>query len=386
MNEIYLNTASTTKVDDKVLKDFIYATKTYWQNPSDISQGGLDAKNIIEKARYKVAKSINAKSNEIVYISGGSEANNFAIKGYLDKHPECTTIITTEIEHASVYNTCKYLETKGYKVYYSPIDKFGCVDVNKLEKLIIDNEIKNPFVSIMFSNNEIGSINPIKEISKIIKSVDGVLHVDAVQAFMKKHIDVNNLGIDMMTASFHKIGGFKNCGFLYIREGIELTPLIHGGKQFEYRRSGTENIPAIYAMGNQVERLFEDLDIYIERAADLHNYIVQSVYEKCGECCEVYLNGHPSKRIMNNLSFTFEGINAEQLVTLLDMKGIQVSVGSACNSGRPTPSRILKAIGLSDKDVFSTVRVSFDYNIDMDMIDVFVDGLVECIRSLQMFG
>ena len=162
---IYLNTASTTKVDDKVLEDFIYATKTYWQNPSDISQGGLDAKNVIEEARHKVAKSIGAKKGrEIVFLSGGSEANNFAIKGYLDKHPECTTIITTEIEHASVYNTCKYLETKGYKVYYSPVDKFGCVDVNKLEELIISNKINKPFVSIMFSNNMIGSVNDIKKI------------------------------------------------------------------------------------------------------------------------------------------------------------------------------------------------------------------------------
>jgi cysteine desulfurase len=278
---IYLNAASTTKVDEQVLEDFIYATKNYWQNPSDISQGGLDAKNIIDKARNKIAKSVGANKIEIVFTSGASESNSWAIKGYLDAHSEVNTIITTKIEHPSVYNTCKYLETRGYKVYYSPIDRFGCVDINKLKQMIVDNKINKPLVSIMFSNNEIGSINPIKEISKIVKSIDGVFHVDAVQGFMKKHINVNELGIDMMSASFHKIGGFKNCGFLYIRNGIELSPLIHGGKQFEYRRSGTENIAAIYAMGNQVERLSDDLDVYLERAVDIHNYIIQEIYEKC---------------------------------------------------------------------------------------------------------
>lgn len=382
---IYLNNASTTKVDEKVLKDFIHAAKTYWQNPSDISQGGLDSKNIIEESRYKVAKSINAKPSEIVYTSGGSEGNNFAIKGYLDEHPKCKTIITTEIEHASVYNTCKYLSTKGYKVFYVPIDEYGCVKTHELKRLIINNNIHNPLVSIMFCNNEIGSVNNIKEISKIIKSVNGVLHTDAVQAFMHTYIDVEELGIDMMTVSFHKIGGFKNCGFLYIKDGIKLTPIIHGGKQFEYRRSGTENTPAIYACSNQVERLSEDLDIYLARSVDIHNYIVQEVYEKCGEHCEVFLNGHPRKRIANNVNFTFKGINAEALITLLDMKNIQVSTGAACSSGLKTPSRVLQAIGLTDEDAFSTIRISFDYDTTKEMIDEFIDVLIECIRSLKMF-
>lgn len=384
---IYLNSASTTKIDKKVLKDFIYAAKTYWQNPSDISQGGFEVKNIIENARSQIAKAIGANNgSEIVFTSGGSESNNWAIKGFLDKHHECKTIITTEIEHASVYNTCKYLETKRYKVYYSPIDQFGCVDVYKLEKLIIENKIDKPFISIMFSNNMIGSVNDIKKISKVVKKYNGILHADATQAFMHTYINVEELGIDMMTASFHKIGGFKNCGFLYIKDGIELTPLIHGGKQFEYRRSGTENIPAIYAFGNQVERLNDDLDIYLERSVELHNHIIQGVYEKCGEYCDIRLNGHPRHRIANNLSFTFDGINAEQLITLLDLKGYCISMSSACNAGTPTPDRILKAIGLSDEDAFSTVRISFGYDTTRDMVDEFIDVLVECIRDLKMFG
>lgn len=384
---IYLNTASTTKVNEKVLEDFIYATKTYWQNPSDISQGGLEVKNIIENARSQIANAIGAKNgNEIVFTSGGSEGNNFAIKGYLDRYSGVKNIITTEIEHPSVYNTCQYLKDKGYNVIYAPIDSFGAVDANKLADLISDNNLLYPLVSIMMANNEIGTINNIAAISKVVHTYGGTLHVDATQAFMHTYINVKELGIDMMSASFHKIGGFKNCGFLYVKDGIELTPLIHGGKQFEHRRSGTENVPAIYAFGNQVECLNDDLDIYLERAVELYNHIVQEVYEKCGEYCTVYLNGHPRHRIANNLSFTFGGVNAEQLITLLDMKGIQVSTGSACCSGEKTPSRVLKAIGLSDEEAFSTVRISFDYDTSIEIVDEFIDVLVECIRNLKMFG
>lgn len=384
---IYLNNASTTKVDKKVLEDFIYATKTYWQNPSDISQGGLEAKNIIEDARNKIATAIGANGgNEIVFTSGGSESNNFAIKGYLDRYKGIKNIITTKIEHPSVYNTCQYLGQKGYRVEYVPIDGFGMVDVNRLEDLICNNNLLYPLVSIIMANNEIGTINNIASISKVVHTYGGVLHVDATQAFMHTYIDVEDLGIDMMTASFHKIGGFKNCGFLYIKDGIELTPLIHGGKQFEYKRSGTENIPAIYAFGNQVERLNDDLGIYLERSKDLYNHIIQEVYEKCGKYCDVRLNGHPLQRIYNNLSFTFVGINAEHLITLLDMRGIQISSGSACCSGSKVPSRTLKAIGLSDEEAFSTVRISFGYETSTYDVDEFVDVLAECIRDLKMFG
>ena len=382
---IYLNTVSTTKVDDKVLEDFVYATKNYWQNPSDISEGGLEAKSIIETARVQIGTSIGANGNEIVFTSGATESNNWVLKGYLDKHPECKTIVTTEIEHPSVYSTCKYLETKGYKVYYSPIDNFGCVDIGKLEKLILDNNITNPLVSIMLSNNMIGSVNNIKKISEVIKKYNGTLHTDATQAFMHMNINVNDLGIDMMSASFHKIGGFKNCGFLYIKDGIELTPLMHGGKQFEHKRSGTENVPAIYAFGNHVERLSEDLDVYLERVKEIYIYLKDSIYDKFTDE-DIEFNGHNFNRIYNNLSVTINGINAEQLVALLDLRNICISMSSACNAGTKTPDRTLKAIGLSDEEAFSTIRISFDYNTTKDMVDTFVDALSECVHSLKMFG
>jgi len=386
---IYLNAASTTQSTKEVIDDINFYLKQNWSNPSDISQDAIHAKGDITYARNQIANAIRASADEIFFTSGGSEGNNWAIKGVLDAYPEIDTIITTEVEHPSVYNTCKYLETKGYKVYYAPIDCYGMTDVYKLEQMIIDNNITRPLVSIMFANNEIGTVNPIKKIAEIAHKYNGILHTDAVQAFMHTHINVKELGIDLMSASGHKISCPKGIGFLYKRKDLNITPLIHGGKQEFGSRGGTENVPYICALGNQVEKLSEDLDIYLERAIDLHNYIIQEIYEKCEEKCgryfEVSLNGHPKRRIANNLNFTFKGINAEQLITLLDLRGINVSAGSACSSGSQIPSRTLKAIGLSDEEAFSTIRVSFDFNTTRDMIDEFVDVLVECIRSLQMF-
>ena len=380
---VYLNAASTTQPVQEVIDDINFYLKQNWANPSDISQDGVHVKGDISYARNQIAKAIGASGNEIFFVSGGSEANNWAIKGILDRYSDIDAIITTEMEHPSVYNTCKYIESKGYKVYYVPIDSFGCVKTYELERTIINNRIKKPLVSIMFANNEIGSINDIKKISEITHKYNGILHTDAVQAFMHTRIDVKELGVDLMSTSGHKIGCPKGIGFLYKRKDLEISPLIHGGKQEMNMRGGTENVPYICAMGNQVERLTEDLEVYLSRAVDVHNYIIQQIYERCNY--EVYLNGHPKKRIANNLSFTFKGINAEQLITLLDIRSFNISAGSACSSGSPTPSRILKSIGLSDKDAFSTIRISFDFYTTKEMVDEFIDALIECMESLQIF-
>ena len=382
---VYLNAASTTQPTQEVIDDINFYLKQNWANPSDISQNGIHAKGDITCARNKIAKAIGASVDEIFFTSGGSESNSWAIKGILDRYSNIDAIITTEIEHPSVYNTCNHMLSKGYKVYYVPVDEYGCVKPYELERTIINNRIKKPLVSIMFANNEIGSINDIKKISEITRKYNGILHCDAVQAFMHTRINVKELGIDLMSASGHKIGCPKGIGFLYKTKRLNISPLINGGKQEMNLRGGTENVPYICAMGNQVERLDEDLDVYLSRAVDVHNHIIQEVYEKCGELCEVYLNGHPKKRIANNLSFTFKGVSTEQLITLLDLRGFDISAGSACSSGSPTPSRVLKTIGLSDEDTFSTVRISFDFNITKEMIDKFVDTLIECIESLQMF-
>lgn len=383
---IYLNSASTTKPSRKVIDDFVWCAENMWHNPSDVSQSGMDTKNIIHKAQQQIADSINAKPEEIIFTSGGSESNNMAIKGLLDKYGGIKNIITTKIEHSSVSKTCVYMKTKGYNLYAAPIDCFGRVDIAKLESLISDNNLLFSLVSIMMANNEIGTLNDIAAISKVVHRYGCTLHVDAVQAYMHTPIDVEELGIDLLSASFHKFGGFKNCGFLYKRKEFELTPLIHGGKQFDSLRAGTENVPMIYAMGNQVERLSNNLDVMMKMTKELYDYTLNKVYGACGDLCSIYLNGEPRERLYNNLSLTFTGINAEQLITLLDLKGIQVSAGSACSAGSKKPSKVLKAIGLSDEEAFNTIRVSFGYNTTKKDVDVFVDALVECIESLQMFG
>lgn len=376
---IYLNNASTSKPDKEVLQDFMWCAENHWANPSDISSDGMKAKEIILHAQEQVAKYIGAKPHEIVFTSGGSESNNWAIKGYLDRYKGVSTIITTEIEHPSVYNTCKYLGEKGYKVVYTPLDKTGQVDVNRLENTIAEKCWLYPFVSIMIANNEIGTTNDIAAISKFVHRYGGVLHVDAVQAFGQIPINVKQMGIDLMSVSFHKFGGFKNCGFLYIKEGIELIPLIHGGHQFDGRRAGTENVPMIYALGNQVERMskMEYPD------GELRDYLLNRIFKYID--ANIYLNGATVHRLPNNLSLTFEGINAEVLITLLDSKGINVSVGSACCAGDKEPSRVLKAIGLTDEEAFSTVRISLGKDTTQEECDEFVKILGECLRILKMF-
>lgn len=387
---IYLNAASTTQPTKEVIDDIKFYLEQNWSNPSDVSQNAVNVKRDISLARNQIAESIGASEDEIFFTSGGSEANNWAIKGILDSYPEIDTIITTEIEHPSVYNACKYMKIKKYKVYYAPLDKYGCVDIKELENLIINKKIKKPLVSIMFANNEIGSINNIGKISEIVHGIDGIFHTDAVQAFMHTDIDVKKLGIDLMSVSAHKVNCPKGIGFLYKRKGLEITPLIHGGKQEFGIRGGTENVPYICAFGNQVERLSDDLYIYLERSREIWRYLVEVIYDKCAEYsedyCSVKLNGSWLNRIFNNVNITFDGINAEQLITLLDLKGFNISAGSACCAGEPTPSRVLKAIGMSDEQAFNTVRISFDYNTTKEMVDEFADILEECICTLKIFG
>lgn len=381
---IYLNNASTTKPDKKVIDDFVYCAENYWHNPSDISNDGLEAKDIIENAQEQIAISINAKPEEIIFTSGGSESNNWAIKGYVDNY-DVDLILSTEIEHPSVYNTCLFCKERGTRLIYIPVNGCGVIDLDYLEEMMKTHNKCKILVSIMMANNEIGTIQPIKEISDIVHRYDGALHVDAVQAYMHSPIDVQDLGIDMMSTSFHKYGGFKNCGFLYIREGIELTPLIHGGHQFNSKRSGTENVPMIYAMGNQAERLNANLISSYKHIEEMYNYIIMQIYIKYETFNKVCLNGEPYNRMYNNLSFTFEGIDASMLIYLLELEGVYVSAGSACCAGTNTPSKVLKAIGLSDEAAFSTIRISINEKTTKKEIDYFIDALFKCIKSIKEF-
>lgn len=381
---VYLNNASTTKPDNSVIKDFMWCAENCWHNPSDLSEESLKSKDIIENAQKQIAKSINAQPEEIIFTSGGSESNNWAIKGIVDNY-DIDLILTTEIEHPSVYNTCLFCKERGTRLIYIPVDSKGIVKLHYLEEMmLIHGNTCKILVSIMFANNEIGTIQPIKQISEIVHKYGGIFHVDAVQAYMHTNIDVNNLGIDLMSTSFHKFGGFKGSGFLYVRNGIELTSLIHGGHQFNSKRAGTENIPMIYAMGNQVERKQKNLNSSIKIVKEIYDYIFVLIYNNCKDC-GISLNGHPLERLYNNISFTFEGIDSHTLIALLEDEGIYVSAGSACCAGDMTPSRVLKAIGLNDNDAFSTIRISINEETTTKEIEYFVDKLSMCIKSIQIF-
>lgn len=383
---IYLNAASTTAPSKEVLEDFIWCAENVWGNPSDVTSKGFEAKQIIYHAQEQVSKYIGSKPEEIVFTSGGSESNNWAIKGFVSNYkPEDIVIITTAIEHPSVFNTCKYMESLGYTVEFLPVNWEGEVRYSILDKMLKKYEDKKIFASIMMANNEIGTINDIEYIGKRVHEYGGVLHVDAVQAFGQIPIEVNRMNIDMMSVSFHKFNGFKNCGFLYVKENIELIPLIHGGHQFDGRRAGTENVPMIYALGNQVERMYK------ERGNIYSSVHIISDYLRCGieKLCISYkitaiLNGELFQRLPNNLSYTFQGINAEQLITLLDNEGIIISAGSACCSGEKTPSRILKAIELSDEDAFSTVRISLGHDTTIEECDEFMRVLDKYLKMLKL--
>lgn len=383
---IYFDNAATTKPTKEVIADITWCLENVWGNPSSIHTPGIEARRLLEQSREKVAKYIGADSDEIIFTSSGSESNNLAITGFLyDTHSyNSVHILTTEIEHLSVYDTCFYgLHRKdNYIIEEIFIDETGKVDISYFRTLMSLIGDKNLcFVSIMLANNEVGTIQPIKEIAKIVHEYRGVLHVDATQAVGQIPVDVKELGCDLLTFSGHKLNCPKGIGVLYKKKSINLYPIIHGGHQENELRAGTENLTYIYALGNQVERMSHKEFPNVE----LRDHLYKKVCEECKKLnIEVQLNGDLIDRLPNNLSLTFKGINAETIITLLDMRGVYVSAGSACSSGNPEPSRVLKAIGLSDKDAFSTVRISLGTDTTIEECDEFVRILVECLVSFKM--
>lgn len=374
---IYFDNAATTKVSEEVIADIVEALRNDWANPSSISQQGIEVKRKIEHARKQIADYINAEPEEIIFTASGSEANNLAIKGFLDANSNHRNILITDIEHPSVYNACTNLKDNGYTVEFVSVNNSGQVDKNNLYELLNTDHLH--FVSIMFANNEIGTIQDIGGLAKGIHRFDGVVHTDATQAFGKIPIDVKELDIDLMSVGLHKVGLPKGIGFLYKKKDILLSPIIHGGHQEMNLRAGTENVAYIIAAGNQVERLRKKEYI----SANMINFLCDRIIAE-GSNCNVCININGANTVPNILSLTFENINAEALITLLDMRGIQVSAGSACSSGQKEPSRVLKAIGLSDEDAFSTIRISIGTNTTIEECDKFVRILGECLVSLKM--
>lgn len=382
---MYFDYAATTKPKKDVIADIVWCLENVWANPSSIHTPGLGAKMVLEESREKVAKYINADPEEIIFTASGSEANNLAIKGFLSANDMYECIITSKLEHPSVYNTCMHLfENEFYKIAFAPIDSNGAINVDKFHRLISELSYTDYcFVSIMMANNEIGTINDIKKIAEITHLQTGILHTDATQAVDQIPIDVKELGCDMLTFSSHKLGLPRGTGVLYKKRGIDLSPIIHGGHQENGLVAGTENLANIYALGNQLERLSKRG----YPGNETRDYLYNKICEKCRELnIGVQLNGDLIARLPNNLSLIFKGINAEALITLLDMNEIYVSAGSACSSGISEPSRVLKDIGLSDEDAYSTVRISLGKDTTIEECDEFVRILGECLTSLRIIG
>ncbi|MBU1120000.1 cysteine desulfurase NifS [Patescibacteria group bacterium] len=378
MKNIYLDHASTTAVKPEVLETMLpYFTEKYG-NPSSIYSLGRENKKAIDNAREKVAKALNAQPKEIFFTSGGSESDNWAIKGFaFANEKNGKHIITTNIEHHAVLHTCKYLEKYGFEVTYVPVDNKGIVHVEDIEKAIRPDTI---LISVMFANNEIGTIQPIKEIGELAKAKEICFHTDAVQAIGNIPIDVNDMNIDMLSLSAHKFYGPKGVGVLYLRDGVRISPMIHGGAQERSKRASTENVAGIVGLGKAIELATTDMEKYNTKLMKLRDRAIKEILEKIPYS---RLNGDEKNRLPGNVNISFEFIEGESILLMLDMKGICASSGSACTSGSLDPSHVLLAIGLPHEIAHGSLRITFgEENTDSDL-DYLLETLPPIIEKLR---
>ena len=375
---IYLDNAATTKMAPEVVEAMMpYLTEEYG-NPSAIYSIGAKNKEVISKQREIIADMIGAKANEIYFTAGGSEADNWALKATFEAYgKKGKHIITTKIEHHAILHTAEYLEKQGAEVTYLDVDENGLVSLEELEAAIRPDTI---LISVMFANNEIGTIEPIKEIGAIAKKHGVLFHTDAVQAFGQVPIDVDECNIDMLSASGHKLNGPKGIGFLYIRKGVKILSLIHGGAQERRRRAGTENVPGIVGFGAAVKKAKATMNEKSKYESELRDYLIERVL---AEIPYARLNGHPTKRLPNNANFAFEFIEGESMLILLDMAGICASSGSACTSGSLDPSHVLLAIGLPHEKAHGSLRLTLSEETTKEDIDFVVDKLKEIVERLR---
>jgi cysteine desulfurase NifS len=372
---IWLDNNATTKVADEVLKAMMPYLEEEHGNPSSIYSMGKDAREATEKARRQVAKLINAQPKRIIFTGGGSEADNLAIKGVvLALSGKGNHIVTTTIEHPAVLSTCKFLEKLGYKITYLEVDKYGLPSSKKLRDAITDETI---LVSIMMANNETGTILPIKELCAVTHERDVLFHTDAIQAIGKINVDVQELNIDMLSISGHKFHAPKGIGALYVRKGIELAPLIHGGKQEGGQRAGTENVPAIVGLGKAAELAMYTLQEY-ERIRVLRDELEKGIRQLVPDAG---LNGHPENRLPNTLNLTLPGLRGESIVIALDQHGIALSSGSACKSGSPEPTHVLMAMGRTEQDAHCSVRLSLSRYTTEEDINKTVSALTQVLEE-----
>ena len=375
---IYFDNAATTKVKDEVFKEMVpYLTQEYG-NPSSIYNIGRKAKKAIEEAREKVAKLIGADKNDIYFTSCGSESDNTALKGiaYSNKN-KGNHIITSKIEHHAILESCKQLETQGFEVTYINVNNDGIIDLEELKSAIKEHTI---LISIMFANNEIGTIQPIEEIAKIAKEKSIIFHTDAVQAVGNVPINVKDMGIDMLSLSGHKIYGPKGIGALYVKKGIEFTKFMNGGHQEKNKRAGTENVASIVGLGKACELSEIGLKQHIRHLEELRNYYNKEIQNRIED---VKINGTMEKRLPGNSNISFKGIDAGGLLLELDKKGICASSGSACTSGEAKPSHVLTAIGLEQEYVQGALRITIGEFNTKAQIDYLVENLVEDVNKLR---
>lgn len=378
---IYLDNAATTKTAPEVVEAMLPYFTEYYGNPSAIYSFASQNKEVLTVQRERIAEIIGAKSNEIYFTAGGSEADNWALKAAADAYRnKGKHIITTKIEHHAILHTAAYLEEKGFEVTYLDVDENGVVKLDELKKAIRPDTI---LISVMYANNEIGTIEPIREIGEIAKEHGILFHTDAVQAFGQIPINVDECSIDMLSASGHKLNGPNGIGFLYIRKGVKIRSFIHGGAQERKRRAGTENVPGIVGLGVAAKRAADSMETRTATEREMRDYLIQRVMD---EIPYTKLNGHSTDRLPNNANFSFRFIEGESLLIRLDMAGICGSSGSACTSGSLDPSHVLLAIGLPHEIAHGSLRLTLNEEITKEEIDYVVEQLKIIVNDLRQMS
>lgn len=375
---IYLDNAATTKTAKEVVDAMLPYFTEQFGNPSSIYSIGAAAKEAVSGARQTIARSLGAKDNEIYFTAGGSEADNWALKATAEAYAaKGRHIITSAIEHHAVLHTCQYLEKNGYEVTYVGMDENGILKVDELEAAIREDTI---LISVMFANNEIGTIQPIERIGEIAKEHGILFHTDAVQAYGQLPIDVDRYHIDMLSASGHKLNGPKGIGFIYIRKGVKIRSLIHGGGQERARRAGTENVPGIVGLGVAAARAVERMEEKAAKETKLRDYLIGRIEEEVPYC---RLNGDRQRRLPNNVNFSFRFVEGESLLIMLDMEGICASSGSACTSGSLDPSHVLLAIGLPHEIAHGSLRLTLGEDTTREELDTVVEAVKKIVERLR---
>jgi len=378
MKRIYLDYAATTPTHPEVVRVMLPYFTDAFGNPSSIHSYGQEAKGAIEEARTKVADLIGARDEEIVFTSSGTEADNFALKGVaFANENKGNHIITSSIEHHAVMETCKFLERRGFRVTYLPVDRYGLVDPDDVGKAITDRTI---LISVMHASNEVGTIEPIAEIGGIAREAGIYFHTDAVQTVGHIPVDVNELGVDLLSMSAHKLYGSKGVGALYIRKGTKLTPFMHGGEQERRHRAGTVNIPAFVGFGQAAELARQEMNEEAERLTHLRDKLIQGLLERIDHTC---LNGHPGKRLPNNVNVSVDYVEGESMLLNLDLEGICASTGSACSSSSLEPSHVLLAMGLSHEQAHGSLRFSLGKWTTEEEIERVLNVLANVVAKLR---